>query len=47
MPLIRSGAPFDVFLAADDETPARLDTDGAKKDPRAQIWSAPEVSEKW
>ena len=26
---IRSGAPFDVFLAADDETPARLDTEGA------------------
>lgn len=26
---IRSGAPFDVFLAADDETPARLDKEGA------------------
>ncbi|MDM0040413.1 molybdate ABC transporter substrate-binding protein [Variovorax sp. J22G21] len=26
---IRSGAPFDVLLAADDETPARLDRDGA------------------
>ncbi|KWT82544.1 MULTISPECIES: molybdate ABC transporter substrate-binding protein [unclassified Variovorax] len=26
---IRSGAPFDVFLAADDVTPARLDTAGA------------------
>ncbi|MEP6720385.1 MAG: molybdate ABC transporter substrate-binding protein [Variovorax sp.] len=26
---IRSGAPFDVFLAADDETPARLERDGA------------------
>ncbi|VTU39395.1 Molybdate-binding periplasmic protein precursor [Variovorax sp. PBS-H4] len=26
---IRSGAPFDVFLAADDETPARLDQEGA------------------
>ena len=25
---IRAGAPFDVFLAADDETPARLDRDG-------------------
>jgi molybdate transport system substrate-binding protein len=26
---IRSGAPFDVFLAADDETPARLDKESA------------------
>jgi len=26
---IRSGAPFDVFLAADEETPARLDKEGA------------------
>ncbi|VTU34932.1 Molybdate-binding periplasmic protein precursor [Variovorax sp. PBL-H6] len=26
---IRSGAPFDVFLAADDETPARLDKENA------------------
>ena len=26
---IRSGAPFDVLLAADDETPARLERDGA------------------
>ncbi len=26
---IRAGAPFDVFLAADDETPARLDREGA------------------
>ena len=26
---IRSGAPFDLFLAADDETPARLDQEGA------------------
>jgi molybdate transport system substrate-binding protein len=25
---IRNGAPFDVLLAADDETPARLETDG-------------------
>lgn len=26
---IRSGAPFDVFLAADNETPARLDSENA------------------
>lgn len=26
---IKSGAPFDVFLAADDETPARLDSENA------------------
>ena len=26
---LRAGAPFDVFLAADDETPARLDQEGA------------------
>ena len=26
---IRSGAPFDVLLAADDETPARLEREGA------------------
>lgn len=26
---IKAGAPFDVFLAADDETPARLDQEGA------------------
>ena len=26
---IKSGAPFDVFLAADDETPARLEKEGA------------------
>jgi molybdate transport system substrate-binding protein len=26
---IKSGAPFEVFLAADDETPARLDQEGA------------------
>lgn len=26
---IRSGAPFDVFLSADDATPARLEKDGA------------------
>lgn len=26
---IRNGAPFDVFLAADDTTPARLDNEGA------------------
>ena len=26
---IRSGAPFEVLLAADDETPARLERDGA------------------
>jgi molybdate transport system substrate-binding protein len=25
---VRSGAPFDVFLAADDETPARLEKEG-------------------
>ncbi|WP_137895479.1 molybdate ABC transporter substrate-binding protein [Ramlibacter sp. 2FC] len=25
---IKSGAPFDLFLAADDETPARLDKEG-------------------
>lgn len=26
---IKSGAPFEVFLAADDETPAKLDQEGA------------------
>lgn len=26
---IRNGAPFEVFLAADDETPARLEAEGA------------------
>ena len=26
---IKSGAPFDVFLAADDETPARLEKEGS------------------